>query len=63
MKTHPLNEKTLKEYRELRKEYSENECQLYFGGFEGLRQIIREGQLNDLWSWLTGPTEDWQKDC
>lgn len=63
MKTSAINQKTLTEYHEIRKLYTENECQLYFGGFEGLREIIKDGQLNDLWKWLSGPTENWQKDC
>lgn len=58
-----LTKKTIKEYSELRQEYTESECELYFGGFQGLKQIIKERQLSDLWNWLSLPAEDWQKDC
>lgn len=63
MKAQELTQKTLTEYKELRKEYSENELQLFFGGFQGLKEIIKEGQLFDLYEWLSLPAEDWQKDC
>jgi hypothetical protein len=63
MNANNLTQKTLKEYNELRKEYTENECELFFGGFQGLKEIIKEGQLTDLWNWLLLPAEDWQKDC
>ena len=63
MKAQELTQKTLKEYNELRKEYSESELNIFFGGFQGLKEIIREGQLFDLHNWLSMPAEDWQKDC
>lgn len=56
-------EKTKKEYSELRKEYTAEELNLFFGGFHGLMEIIKQGALSDLYKWLNQPAEDWQRDC
>lgn len=58
-----LSQTTQRNYDDLVKEHGQSDCERWFGGYTGLMQIIKDGQLNDLVNWLAMPSPDWQRDC
>jgi len=58
-----LTEQAKKVYEELKQKYSERELDIAFGGLPRLVQIIKDGGLNDLYSMLDQPSENWQTYC
>lgn len=58
-----LEQTTARVYRELISDYLSVEIEIWIGGYNGLREIIKDGNLQALYMWLNEPEPDWQRDC